>query len=118
MAIQPTTVAEYLRTIASHDRVIVNEMRALISSHIQDGFVESVAWGFPTFHVPLDRATATYDGEPMVFAAIAPFRSITTACVVTSSPVVGSSAVSNSGRAAMAMAIITRWHIPPESWCG
>ena len=41
--------------------------------------------------------------------------SITTAWVVTSSPVVGSSAISRAGRVATAMAIITRWHMPPDS---
>ncbi len=40
------------------------------------------------------------------------------ACTVTSSAVVGSSAMSNRGSLASAMAIITRWRWPPESWCG
>ena len=40
------------------------------------------------------------------------------ACTVTSSAVVGSSAISTSGLLASAMAIITRWRWPPESWCG
>ncbi len=34
----------------------------------------------------------------------------------TSSPVVGSSAMSSRGFVASAIAIITRWHMPPESW--
>ena len=38
--------------------------------------------------------------------------------MVTSSAVVGSSAISSFGRQASAMAIITRWRMPPESWCG
>ncbi len=40
------------------------------------------------------------------------------ACTVTSSAVVGSSAMNRSGSLASAMAIITRWRWPPESWCG
>ena len=40
------------------------------------------------------------------------------ACVVTSSAVVGSSAISRSGSLISAIAIITRWRIPPENWCG
>ena len=39
------------------------------------------------------------------------------ACVVTSSAVVASSAISSFGLEASAMAMITRWRIPPESWC-
>src|SRR5580698_8710364 len=40
----------------------------------------------------------------------------TCACVVTSNAVVGSSAMSTSGFMASAIAIMTRWHCPPESW--
>jgi len=40
------------------------------------------------------------------------------ACTVTSSAVVGSSAMMSRGRHASAMAIITRWRMPPEYWCG
>ena len=38
--------------------------------------------------------------------------------MVTSSAVVGSSAMSRRGWQESAMAIITRWRMPPESWCG
>ena len=37
------------------------------------------------------------------------------ACTVTSSAVVGSSAISRSGSFASAIAIMTRWRCPPES---
>ena len=40
------------------------------------------------------------------------------AWMVTSSAVVGSSAISSVGLQAMASAIITRWRMPPDSWCG
>ena len=40
------------------------------------------------------------------------------AWIVTSSAVVGSSAISSSGFVDRAIAIITRWRMPPDSWCG
>ena len=40
------------------------------------------------------------------------------AWMVTSSAVVGSSAISSSGFVESAIAIITRWRMPPDSWCG
>ena len=40
------------------------------------------------------------------------------ACTVTSSAVVGSSAISTSGSSASDIAIIARCRIPPENWCG
>ena len=40
------------------------------------------------------------------------------AWMVTSSAVVGSSAISSDGRQDSAMAIMARWRMPPENWCG
>ena len=40
------------------------------------------------------------------------------ACTVTSSAVVGSSAISTAGLCTSAIAIIARWRMPPENWCG
>jgi hypothetical protein len=45
-------------------------------------------------------------------------RSRICAWIVTSSAVVGSSAISSFGSQASAIAIIARWRIPPENWCG
>ena len=45
-------------------------------------------------------------------------RSSTSASTVASSPVVGSSRISSVGSLASAIAMITRWFMPPESWCG
>ena len=42
----------------------------------------------------------------------------TCACTVTSSAVVGSSAISTRGRAIRPMAIMIRCCMPPENWCG
>ncbi len=51
-------------------------------------------------------------------AFMSPSSSRICAWMVTSSAVVGSSAISSCGLQASAMAIITRWRIPPENWCG
>ena len=40
------------------------------------------------------------------------------AWIVTSSAVVGSSAISSDGLHESAIAIITRCRMPPENWCG
>ena len=48
------------------------------------------------------------------------FKSSASICawIVTSSAVVGSSAISTRGLQAIAIAIITRWLMPPLNWCG
>ncbi len=43
---------------------------------------------------------------------------MTWAWTVTSSAVVGSSAMIRSGPRASAIAIMMRWRIPPLNWCG
>ncbi len=43
---------------------------------------------------------------------------MTCAWTVTSSAVVGSSAMISAGSRASAMAIMMRWRMPPENWCG
>ena len=45
-------------------------------------------------------------------------RSRIWACTVTSRAVVGSSAMSSSGLQDKAIAIMARWRMPPENWCG
>ena len=46
-----------------------------------------------------------------------PIRAKISACVETSRAVVGSSAMMSGGASATAIAIITRWRMPPDSWC-
>ena len=45
-------------------------------------------------------------------------RSRICAWMVTSSAVVGSSAIRSLGSQASAIAIMARWRMPPENWCG
>ena len=45
-------------------------------------------------------------------------RSRICAWTVTSSAVVGSSAISSDGSLIRPIAIIARWRMPPENWCG
>ena len=53
-----------------------------------------------------------------IFCFNSRIRSRICAWIVTSSAVVGSSAISSFGLQASAIAIITRCRMPPDSWCG
>ena len=62
-----------------------------------------------------------FDGHDLLQASNREIRRISRricAWIVTSSAVVGSSAISTAGSQASAIAIITRWRMPPESLCG
>jgi len=64
------TVEQYLKSLSSNDRVIVQAVRDLIRTNLPEGIEETMAWGFPTFQVPLSRYADPVDGRPMVYAAI------------------------------------------------
>ena len=64
------------------------------------------------------RSRATKRRARPISACSASSRARICAWIVTSSAVVGSSAISSFGRPASAIAIIARWRWPPESWCG
>ena len=53
-----------------------------------------------------------------IFSRRSPMRARICAWIVTSSAVVGSSAISSCGSHESAMAVITRWRMPPDIWCG
>jgi hypothetical protein len=56
--------------------------------------------------------------SPILLATSSLSRSRICAWVVTSSAVVGSSAIKAFGLSAIAMAMTTRWRWPPERSCG
>ena len=66
---KPTSVAQYLKECSPGDRVMLSAVRDVILANLDDGFVESMAWGFPSYQVPLEQH-AEPDGEPLVYAAI------------------------------------------------
>lgn len=70
MAPKTRTVEQYLKDLSSNDRVIVSALRDLIRKNMPAGLEETMAWGFPTFQVPLSRYADPVDGRPMVYAAI------------------------------------------------
>jgi hypothetical protein len=71
------------------------------------------------------QVSATTPRSWVIRITAAPVRSFSSsisfricAWMVTSSAVVGSSAMRSFGLQASAMAIMTRWRMPPENWCG
>jgi len=70
MKAKPPTVAHFLKALSPSHRAMVSAVRDLILDRADGGFVETMQWGFPTYVVPLERFAGTYDGEPLVYAAI------------------------------------------------
>ena len=73
------------------------------------------------FQDPMTSLNPVLTVEEQMIETIMAHREIsssTWAWIVTSRAVVGSSAIISLGSRARAIAIMTRWRMPPENWCG
>ena len=77
----------------------------MTSTRVQERETSAMLWVIRMMAVP-------------VSSFITRSSSMICAWTVTSSAVVGSSAIRSLGRLAMPIPIITRWRMPPEYWCG
>ena len=66
-----TTVDQYLAEVSEDRRGDVETVRDLILENLPDGYVETMRWGMITYEVPLDTYPDTYNGKPLMFAALA-----------------------------------------------
>jgi hypothetical protein len=65
------TVAEYLAGLTQDRRQAIELVRRTILDHLPQGYEEAMNWGMITYQVPLDRYPDTYNGQPMMYAALA-----------------------------------------------
>ena len=65
------TVDDYLDGLPGDRRAAVEAVRAVILANLPAGFVESVAHGMIAYAVPLSTYPDTYNGEPLLYAALA-----------------------------------------------
>lgn len=65
------TVADYLERIPENRRAAVSAVREVIVRNLPAGYVESMAWGMITYHIPLARFPNTYNGQPLGYVALA-----------------------------------------------
>ncbi|MBT8191847.1 MAG: DUF1801 domain-containing protein [Acidimicrobiia bacterium] len=66
-----TTVAGYLAALEPDRREAIETVRATILANLPEGYEEAMNWGMITYQVPLDRFPDTYNGEPLMYAALA-----------------------------------------------
>lgn len=65
------TVEHYLAEIPDDRRADVEMVREMILANLPEGFVETMRWGMITYEVPLDTYPETYNGQPLMFLALA-----------------------------------------------
>lgn len=65
------TVEQYLRTLPEERRVAIAAVRSVILENLPDGYEEAMNWGMISYQVPLARYPNTYNGQPLMLAALA-----------------------------------------------
>lgn len=65
------TVDEYLAELPEERREAIGTVRDVILANLPAGYEEVMRWGMITYEVPLAAEPDTYNGRPLMYAALA-----------------------------------------------
>lgn len=65
------TVEEYLDQLPDDRREALSEIRDFVLAALPNGIEEEMRWGMISYSVPLSMEPDTYNGEPLMYAALA-----------------------------------------------
>lgn len=65
------TVEAYVEALPAERREVVATVRDLVNRHLPLGYVETMNWGMISWEIPLSRYPATYNKQPLGYAALA-----------------------------------------------
>lgn len=71
MRSESTTVDQYLAELPDDRRDAVESVRDVIVTNLPEGYEETMNWGMIVYSVPLDTYPDTYNGQPLMYAALA-----------------------------------------------
>ncbi|MGB2963968.1 MAG: DUF1801 domain-containing protein, partial [Anaerolineales bacterium] len=71
MKSKAVTVAEYLAEMPPDRREAIKKVREIILRNLPEGYQEVMNWGMITYQVPLEVYPDTYNGKPLMYAALA-----------------------------------------------
>ncbi|MCH7789115.1 MAG: DUF1801 domain-containing protein [Acidobacteria bacterium] len=66
-----TTVVDYLAELSPDRAKAIGTVRDEILRNLPDGVVETMNWGMISYEVPLETFGNTYNGKPLMYAALA-----------------------------------------------
>ncbi len=71
------TPEAYIAELPPERRELVERIRDIVNANLPDGYVERMSWGMIGWELPLERYPDTYNGQPLVYAALAAQKSHT-----------------------------------------
>ena len=71
MPAKTATVDEYLAALPDDRCEALTTVREEILTSLPEGVEETMGWGMPTYEIPLELSGPTYNGKPLMYAALA-----------------------------------------------
>jgi uncharacterized protein YdhG (YjbR/CyaY superfamily) len=71
MRSEAATVDQYLDELPPDRRAAIQTVRCTILENLPAGYEEAMNWGMITYQVPLETCPDTYNGQPLMYAALA-----------------------------------------------
>lgn len=71
MRSEATSVDQYLAELPDDRRDAIDTVRETILANLPEGYEEAMNWGMITYQVPLATYPNTYNGKPLMYAALA-----------------------------------------------
>jgi hypothetical protein len=65
------TPEAYIAELPAERQALVAKVRDLVNANLPPGYVERMNWGMISWELPLERYPSTYNGQPLVYAALA-----------------------------------------------
>ena len=65
------TVSEYLNDLPPERKKALSAVRKMIKANLPKGYEEKMNWGMITYQIPLKKYPETYNGQPLMYAALA-----------------------------------------------
>ncbi|HEX8851495.1 MAG TPA: DUF1801 domain-containing protein [Gemmatimonadaceae bacterium] len=72
------TVSQWLASVPAERRAAIEAVRDTVNAHLPDGYEETVDWGVLAWVVPLATLPDTYNGRPLMLAALGAHRKLMT----------------------------------------
>lgn len=71
MRSEAKTVDQYLADLPAGRRESISAVRDVIVQNLPEGIEEVMNWGMIAYEVPLETCSDTYNGKPLMYAALA-----------------------------------------------
>ena len=65
------TVTDYIYNLPDDRKYAISEVRDTILNNLPESIQEIMNWGMITYQIPLELFPNTYNGQPLMFAALA-----------------------------------------------